>query len=82
MDMKRPPDETVFVCPICEKRTIVDITVRIVRDHKTGKGRAWICDSCNTGLGRFKDDIVFFEKIIAYLRRFETNTREDQNLIF
>lgn len=82
MDMKRPPDKTVFVCPICEKRTIVGITVRIVRDHdhKTGKGREWICDSCNTGLGRFKYDIVVFEKIIAYLRRFDTNTRANQNI--
>ncbi len=83
METKRPSDKTIFVCPICEKRTIVGITARIVadHDHKTGKGRAWICDSCNTGLGRFKDDIVFFEKIIAYLRSFETNTGEDQNLL-
>lgn len=83
METKRPLDKTIFVCPICEKRTIVGITARIVadHDHKTGKGRAWICDSCNTGLGRFKDDIVFFEKIIAYLSSFETNTGEDQNLL-
>ena len=51
MDARKPPDKTVFVCPICEKRTIVGITANIVRDHdhKTGKGREWICDSCNTG---------------------------------
>jgi hypothetical protein len=75
MDMRRPPDKTVFVCPICEKRTIVGITVRVVpdHDHKTGIGRTWICDSCNTGLGRFKDDIVFFDRIIAYLKRFDTD---------
>lgn len=75
MDLKRPPDKTVFVCPICEKRTIVGITANIVRDHdhKTGKGREWICDSCNTGLGRFKDDVVFFDRIIAYLKRFATD---------
>ncbi len=75
MEMKRPQDKTVFVCPICDKRTIVGITVKIVvdHDHKTGHGRDWICDSCNTGLGRFKDDIVFFEKIIDYLKRFDVN---------
>ena len=69
----KPPDKTVFVCPICEKRTIAGITVKVVadHDHKTGKGRDWICDSCNTGLGRFKDDLEFFEKIIEYLKRFE-----------
>ena len=76
METKRPPDKTIFVCPICEKRTIVGITANIVRDHdhRTGKGREWICDSCNTGLGRFKDDIVLLEKVISYLKRFETNT--------
>ena len=78
MDPK-PPDKTVFVCPICEKRTIAGITVKVVadHDHKTGKGREWICDSCNTGLGRFKDDITFFQKIIDYLKRFEDDEPED-----
>ena len=73
MDEIKPSDKTAFVCPICEKRTIVNVTVRIVPDHshKTGKGRAWICDSCNTGLGRFKDDIVFVERLSEYLKRFE-----------
>lgn len=73
MNEKRPPNKTVFVCPICEKRTIVSVTANIVadHDHKTGKGREWICDSCNTGLGRFKDDIVILERVIDYLKRFE-----------
>ena len=73
--LKGPPDKTVFVCPICQKRTIVGITVRVVpdHDHKTGMGQDWICDSCNTGLGRFKDDIAFFERIIAYLKGFDTD---------
>ena len=72
MNEKRPPNKTIFVCPLCEKRTIVGITANIVRDHdhKTGKGREWICDSCNTGLGRFKDDIVILERVIEYLKRF------------
>ena len=72
MNEKRPPNKTVFVCPVCEKRTIVGITANIVadHDHETGKGREWICDSCNTGLGRFKDDIAILERVIDYLKRF------------
>ncbi|MCG9134581.1 Hpy99I family type II restriction endonuclease [Candidatus Poribacteria bacterium] len=75
MDANRPPDKTVFVCPVCEKRTIVGITANIVadHDHDTGKGRDWICDSCNTGIGRFKDDIEILGKVIYYLERFEEN---------
>lgn len=72
MNDKRPPNKTVFVCPVCDKRTIVGITANIVadHDHDTGKGRDWICDSCNTGIGRFKDNIKILERVIEYLKRF------------
>ncbi len=71
MDKIKPPEGSVFECPICQKRTIVGITANLVRDHdhKTGQGREWICDSCNTGLGRFKDDAQFLHRVIAYLQR-------------
>lgn len=72
LDKIRPKTKSIFTCPICQKRTIVGITANLVRDHdhKTGKGREWICDSCNTGLGRFKDDIKFFERVIEYLKKY------------
>ncbi len=72
LDEIRPRPKSIFTCPICQKRTIVGITANLVRDHdhKTGKGREWICDSCNTGLGRFKDDIKFFERVIGYLKKY------------
>ncbi|MDR0645017.1 MAG: endonuclease VII domain-containing protein [Treponema sp.] len=43
--------------PCSRKRSIVGITAKIVadHDHHTGNIRAFICDSCNTGLGRFKN---------------------------
>ena len=37
-------------------------------DHKTGQITGYICDSCNTGLGRFKDDTVVLERAIKYLK--------------
>ena len=68
----RPDTKTVFVCPVCKKRTITDVTAKIVidHDHNTGMGRKWICDSCNTGLGRFKDDPVLLQRAIKYLESF------------
>lgn len=56
MDKIAPTKGSIFVCPICEKRSIVGVTANLVRDHnhETGEGREWICDSCNTGLGRLK----------------------------
>ena len=58
-----------FVCPICDKASIPGVTANLVKDHdhSTGRAREWICDSCNTGLGRFKDDIKLLERAIKYL---------------
>ncbi len=64
------PEYKPFQCPICLKTTIPGLTSKIVldHDHSTGKVRGWIYDSCNTGIGRFKDDIALLEKAITYLR--------------
>lgn len=48
-------------------------------DHTTGKPRAWICDSCNTGLGRFKDNIDVIQNAIEYLQKY--GKYNDDNLI-
>jgi len=66
--LKKPHLEP-FECPICGKRTIAGVTCRVDLDHnhKTGEIRGWICDSCNTGIGRFKDDIKLLERAIKYV---------------
>jgi len=57
MEKVRPRIGDPFRCPICQKRSIVGIAAKIVadHDHHTGNIRDWQCDSCNTGLGRFKN---------------------------
>ena len=69
--LKRKPVNEPFECPICKKRTIAGITSKVVleHDHRTGKARAWICDSCNTGLGRFKDDVGLLKSAIEFLKK-------------
>ncbi len=64
------PHMEIWTCPICKKTTIPGLTSKVVCDHnhKTGHPRAWICDSCNTGLGRFKDDIYLLKSAIEYLK--------------
>lgn len=68
---KKKPLNKPFECPICGKRTIAGITCKVVLDHnhRTGKARAWICDSCNTGIGRFKDDIKLLKSAIKFLQQ-------------
>ena len=69
--LTKKPDFEIWECPICGKRTIPGLTSKVVLDHNhiTGKPRAWICDSCNTGLGRFKDDITTIKKAVQYLKK-------------
>lgn len=68
---KIKPHMIIWQCPICKKRTIPGLTSKVVIDHnhRTGHPRAWICDSCNTGLGRFKDNIELMENAIDYLKK-------------
>lgn len=68
---KRKPDAEPFECPICKKRSIAGVNCKVVleHDHHTGKPGGWICDSCNTGLGRFKDDVAVLKSAIEFLQR-------------
>ena len=68
------PHMVIWECPICKKRTIPGLTSKVVLDHNhsTGHPNDWICDSCNTGLGRFNDDISVMKKAIKYLKNIET----------
>jgi len=66
---KNKPQNEPFECPICGKRTIAGITSKVVLDHnhRTGEVRGWICDSCNTGIGRFKDDVELLKRAIKFI---------------
>ncbi len=66
----KPKD--IYTCPLCEKTSIAGVTAKFVidHDHKTGAGREWICDSCNTGLGRFKEDPVLIQRLIDYIKKY------------
>ena len=69
--LKEKPSNEPYICPICKKRTIAGITSKVVLEHNhlTGKVGGWICDSCNTGLGRFRDDTKLLESAIKFLKK-------------
>lgn len=69
-ESERPNDYTIFSCPICNKPSIVGIT-KIVLDHchKTGKVRGYTCESCNTGIGRFDDELSIVLQAAEWLRK-------------
>jgi len=39
--------------------------------HKTGRIRGVLCNNCNTGLGKFYDDIELLKTAINYLQKFQ-----------
>lgn len=69
-DKIKPVNYSSFTCPICEKTTIAGIS-KVVLDHchKTGTVRGWVCESCNTGIGRFDDDPDIVYKAIEWLMK-------------
>ena len=69
LNKSRPRKGTLWRCPICRKRSIVGVTAKVVLDHDKAEGRtrAFICDSCNTGLGRFKNGENILHNAIHYL---------------
>ena len=68
-----PKKGDLWQCPLCRKYSIAHVNVKIVVDHdqETGQPRGIICDSCNTGLGRFKNGENLLEDAMEYLRRHE-----------
>ena len=69
-ETKKPSDYSLFSCPICKKLSIPGIK-KIVLDHnhKTGKVRGYVCESCNTGIGRFDDDIEILKGAIDWINQ-------------
>ena len=39
--------------------------------HTTGNVRGLLCDTCNTALGKFRDNIDLLNEAIKYLKKYE-----------
>lgn len=59
---KNKPEKDA-VCGVCNARTFLVLD----HCHKNDTFRGWLCHSCNTGIGKLKDDVSLLEKAIEYL---------------
>jgi hypothetical protein len=59
-----------FKCPICEDDFTRQFNNDVVLDHShiDGSVRGYICGNCNTGLGRFKDNVRILHNAIRWLQ--------------
>jgi hypothetical protein len=57
-------------CLICLNKPTIKKRLSIDHCHETGKVRGLICNSCNLGLGCFKDKIESLHNAVAYLNGF------------
>lgn len=55
-------------CAICKNKFEL---LAVDHCHTTGKNRGLLCNNCNNGLGRFKDNIEYLENSIKYLKNYE-----------
>lgn len=54
-------------CPICED--VVDGKyARLDHCHETGRIRGWLCDNCNTALGKMKESTHVLQRAIDWLK--------------
>lgn len=56
-------------CAVCGGRNRGNKSLGVDHDHATGAVRGLLCDSCNSGLGRFRDNPDLLIAAAWYLRR-------------
>ena len=76
LEKNHPYPDDGHQCPMCLRtkdqlsHLFRDRRVWVLdHDHKTKQFRGWICNTCNTGLSRFGDDIETLQRAIVYLRK-------------
>jgi hypothetical protein len=60
------------VCAICGGKGKIGCRLAVDHSHNSDKVRGLLCNSCNMGLGLFKDSLIVLKKAVEYLGRNNT----------
>jgi Recombination endonuclease VII len=61
--------EQGHVCAICQETPPEDEPLGVDHCHTTGRIRGLLCNTCNSGIGYFRDDPKLVDQAARYLRR-------------
>ncbi len=66
----RPTIGSSFFCPICHRTLIIEKNrdVNLDHNHHTSEIRGYVCNDCNTGMGKFKDNPTIIQRAIEWLK--------------
>lgn len=56
------------VCAVCRESCSTGRRLAVDHDHATGEVRGLLCNACNAGLSRFRDDPILLDAAAQYLR--------------
>lgn len=72
------------LCAICQKPETTKGKLRLAvdHDHKTGIVRGLLCNTCNTALGKFYDDVDLLKSAIFYLEKSQVELENKIKKIF
>lgn len=73
-DQERMLREQNYKCAICGQEIFLQcsspkLIANVDHDHKTGKVRGLLCQGCNTGLGKFRDNTEYLLSAVSYLKK-------------
>lgn len=60
-----------YCCDICKNVNKSERRLCVDHNHTTGKVRGLLCDTCNTALGKFRDNVDLLNEAIKYLKKHE-----------
>lgn len=69
---KRP---VTFECPICLYEYDGSYA-RLDHCHETGTIRGWLCDNCNTGFGKYREDLTIMQRAIDWRKEQDENVQK------